>query len=118
MEVTKQGLDVFKCEGTLKGSEIKPSPKTLTVGKQAKPLKAEAQLKACANPPDVALQTLDIFAGMLLSNTFFSSCARTGTNYDMCVQAVVDFLKECTRPVLPTRSGPLSTGSQQQMHSS
>lgn len=67
MEVTNQGLDVFRCDGTLKGTEIKPSPKTLTVGKQAKPPKAEVHLQATANHPDVSLQTLDIFAGMLLS---------------------------------------------------
>jgi hypothetical protein len=54
-EITGQQLDVFKCEHTLKGGALKPKPKQLSVGKG----------KGAATQPqaDVALRTLDIFAG-------------------------------------------------------
>lgn len=63
--MTKQGLDVFKCEGTLKGSEVRSSPKTLAIRKHGKASSIDAQLKAKPDSPDVAMRTLDIFAGMV-----------------------------------------------------
>lgn len=64
MEVTKQSLDVFKCEGTLTGSDIKPRPKSLMLGKDDTSLDMDETLKASTKSQCVALRTLDIFAGM------------------------------------------------------
>jgi hypothetical protein len=63
-EITGQQLDVFKCEHTLKGGALKPKPKQLSVGKGKGAAVFEEPLAAPTQPQaDVALRTLDIFAG-------------------------------------------------------
>jgi hypothetical protein len=67
-EVTRQPLDVFVCSGTLQNGKLTAKPKSFGIQASRQMDSACQDLGQPSDKANVAMKTLDIFAGALVAD--------------------------------------------------